>query len=138
VRGCTHLLARGCRQIRFRRRPPEEVPVRHRWSAALVVVLVLVVAGCADEKVDPAEARQERVERRLQGSFSDAQARCIVDRIDATVVRALDRTADLEPDSEAMQSYSDAVAACVADPDATTTTTSATTSSTDPATTAPG
>ncbi len=117
--------------------------MRHRWSAPLLVGLVLVGTACADDDVDPAEARADRVEARLQDSFSAAQARCIVGRIDDPVLQALDRTADLAADAEALVAYSEAVASCVADPDGTTSTTSTSPSATPPAagassTTAPG
>jgi hypothetical protein len=116
----------------------EEEPVRHRWSAPLLAALVLLGAACAEDDVDPAEARAERVEQRLQDSFSAAQARCIVGRVDDTVVRALDRTADLAADDEALAAYSEAVAACVADPTATAPTSTSAPASPDTSTTAPG
>lgn len=99
-------------------------PPSPRTPAAVVrsgVVIAALLAGfvgvaCSSPDTDPAQERQERVEERLRSSFSDTQARCIVDRSDPAVIRALDRTADLEPDNELMASYSEAVADCVTDP----------------------
>lgn len=96
--------------------------------AVATAVAVLAVAGlglgaCADEKPDPAQERLERVETRLRSTFSASQARCILERSDTDVVRALDRTADLPADSPVLAAYSDAVAACVEDPTSTTSTT---------------
>lgn len=100
-----------------------------RARAVAVALAALVVAGgvlgaCADEKPDPAQERLERVETRLRSTFSAAQARCIIEQSDSGVVRALDRTADLPADSPVLAAYSEAVAACVADPNSTTSTTS--------------
>ncbi|HEX2576270.1 MAG TPA: hypothetical protein VHK88_07960 [Aquihabitans sp.] len=102
--------------------------------AALAVVALGGLGACGDDEPNPAAERRERVEARLRDTFSAAQARCIVERSDADVIRALDRTADLDPASAPMRAYSDAVAACVADP---TSTTSPTTSSTPSTTVAP-
>lgn len=89
-------------------------------GSGLVTVAVLVagfaLVACSGSDADPAQERQARVEERLRSSFSGTQARCIVERSDPAVIRALDRTVDLEPDSELMTAYSDAVATCVTDP----------------------
>lgn len=113
---------------------------RRLTGLALVGALALgaPLAGCSDEAPDPAEARQERVETRLRDSFSAAQARCIVERLDPAAVRALDRTADLEAESVAMVAYSEAVTACVADPDAPPPETSTTAAPASTTTTEPG
>lgn len=100
---------------------PSWVPV------AVAVAVALGVAGCSGSETDPAQARQDRVEKRLRESFSATQARCIVDHVDPAVVRALDRSVDLDADASVMRSYSDAVTACVTDPEAPTTSTSSTT-----------
>lgn len=85
------------------------------------MVVALGVGACSDPEPDPTQVRQDRVEKRLRASFSASQARCIVDRVDPAVVRALDRTADLDADTDIMRAYSAAVAACVTDPTTTTT-----------------
>ena len=92
-------------------------------GTALVLAMALTVAGCADPAPDPAQARRNRVEDRLRSSFSVAQSTCILDRLDPAALRAVDRTATLQGDTEALASYSDAVASCVTDPTGTTTTT---------------
>lgn len=81
------------------------------------LVLGPLASACSSDPPDPAEVRRDRVEDRLRESFSAAQARCILRQVDATVLRALDRTVALDPTTEAMTAYSEAVAACVADPD---------------------
>ena len=90
---------------------------------ALVLAVAVGLAGCSDPEPDPTQVRQDRVEKRLRDSFSATQARCIVDRVDPAVVRALDRSVDLDADAAVMRAYSDAVTACVTDPDASTTST---------------
>lgn len=98
-------------------------------AAGLVVVLALsgAVGACSGSDPTPAEARRDRVQARLRTSFSATQARCIIARADDSVLRALDRSADLSPTSKSMAEYSDLIVACVTDPDGTTTTSSTTT-----------
>jgi hypothetical protein len=92
--------------------------------AALVVIAAL--GACGGSEQSPAEARRERVESRLRESFSGAQTTCILDRADDELLRALDRTRDLDADATALAAWSDVLVACVTDPDGTTTTTAAT------------
>ncbi len=88
-------------------------------GAALVAAVVMVAAGaCSDPPPDPDQERLERIEARLDESFSGAQVTCILDLLDGDALRALDRTADLDPDTEVFTAYSGAVASCVADPEA--------------------
>lgn len=108
--------------------------------ALALLLAVPVLAGCStDDEPTPEELRRERVEARLTGTFPKAQADCIVDGLDDATLIALDRDTDLEPDSDAMVTYSFLVRACVEDPSATATTTTATTdapaTTTDPTTT---
>ncbi|MEZ5178984.1 MAG: hypothetical protein R2746_12140 [Acidimicrobiales bacterium] len=104
---------------------------RRRARAALAVVgaaLLVVGAGaCSGSEQSPAEARRERVESRLRETFSGAQSRCILDRSDATLLAALDRSRSLPPEGDALASWSDVVVACVTDPDGATTTSTTTT-----------
>lgn len=96
--------------------------MRHPLRAALparlvgvVMVGVLLAAGCSDPEPSPAEQRRDRLETRLR-SFSAAQASCILGRLDQTTLVALDRpTGTLGP--AAMDDYSEAVVACVTDAD---------------------
>jgi hypothetical protein len=80
------------------------------------VTLTWSLGACSDPPPDPGEARRTRVETRLRDSFSANQATCILERIDEPTLVALDRTADLDADSEPMATYSDAVVDCVTDP----------------------
>lgn len=102
-------------------RPRARRPSRAITASVVTIVLAIgsgsTVAACSGSETDPAQERLERVEERLRSSFSDTQARCIVERADPAVIRALDRTVDLDPDSELVTAYSDAVAACVTGPD---------------------
>ncbi len=93
-------------------------------GTSLLLAAAFTIAGCSDPAPDPAQARRNRVEDRLRSSFSVAQSTCILDRLDPAALRAVDRTATLQGDTEALATYSDAVAACVRDPTGTTTTTS--------------
>lgn len=77
---------------------------------------MLLAGGCSEPEPDPAEVRAEVVRNRLGETFSGAQVDCIMKRLDDSVLRALDRDVDLEPDDDAMATYSEAVTACVADP----------------------
>lgn len=86
--------------------------------AAVVVGLLVGAAGCAKEKLSPAEARRARVEKRLGATFSDRQVGCILDRVDTPVLVALDSGRPLDAGTEAMFTYSNAVTICVTDPDA--------------------
>lgn len=99
--------------------------------AAVVVGLLVGAAGCAKEKLSPAEARRARVEKRLGATFSDRQVGCILERVDTPVLVALDSGRPLDAGTEAMFTYSNAVTICVTDPDAPKGTTASTTSTDD-------
>lgn len=100
-----------------RRRAPRS---RLCGPVAAALLVALTVGGCSGSEPTPAEARRARVETRLRTSFSGAQTRCILERADEDLLRALDRTRDLGPD--ALGTWSDVLVACVTDPDGTTTT----------------
>lgn len=92
-----------------------------RRSGRLVVLAfsaaaALLVTGCSEPEPDPVEVRAEVVRNRLGETFSEAQVDCIMGRLDDSVLQALDRDNDLDPDGEAMSAYSEAISACVADP----------------------
>lgn len=86
---------------------------------AVSAVAALLVTGCSEPEPDPVEVRAEVVRNRLGETFSEAQVDCIMGRLDDSVLQALDRDIDLDPDGEAMAAYSEAVSSCVADPAAT-------------------
>ena len=113
---------------------------RLRLGVATLVAAVALVAGCSDdEEPNPAQERLDRVEARLSESFSAAQTECILDQVEPATLRELDRKRDLEPGSEELADYSDAVATCVSDPGAATTTTKAAAETSEaPSTTATG
>ncbi len=90
--------------------------------AAAALFVTLAAGACSGSEPTPAEARRDRVEARLRTSFSDAQARCILDRAQPDLLRALDRTAALDPKAGDLAEWSDLLVACVTEPDVTTTT----------------
>lgn len=84
---------------------------------AAVVALASVVAllgpvACSSEPKDPAQIREERVQARIDDSFSRSQARCIMKVLDAPTIAALNKESALPADSEALRIYSNAVIAC--------------------------
>lgn len=98
--------------------PARRPPRRARRSPAVAVaalVVVLAAGACSGSEPTPAEARRDRVEARLRTSFSDAQARCILDRAQPDLLRALDRSADLDPEAGDLAEWSDLLVACIAD-----------------------
>lgn len=76
--------------------------------------LVVLLAGCTSDPPSPAEQRQDRVQVRIEATFSRSQADCIMKVLDGPTIAALDRTSKLPADSEAMRIYSNAVVACTA------------------------
>lgn len=138
---------KGCCSRQVPTHPETEVRsyLRSTVFCAGLVALSLATGACSKDEPTPAEARRNRLETRLEASFSDTQATCILGKLDETTISALDRTATLAP-GRALDRYSEAVRACVADPATTTeatstsgavTTTSPTTTP-DPTTTEPG
>ncbi|CAN5635697.1 hypothetical protein BH10ACT1_BH10ACT1_26420 [soil metagenome] len=99
--------------------------------AAVALAVALAVGACSGSDPSPAEARRDRIEQRLR-TFSEAQSTCILGRLEARTLLALDKTTGLQGDDRAQADYSDAVVTCVTDPEAGATTTSA------PTTTAAG
>lgn len=94
---------------------------RREAVAAVALAAALVLGSCSGSEPSPAEARRDRIEQRLR-TFSEAQSTCILDRLQARTLVALDKTTGLEGDERAQADYSDAVVACVTDPAARTTT----------------
>lgn len=109
--------------------------------APLALVVGLVAGACSSDPPDPAEVRRDQVRTRLEASFSDAQADCIVGALDEDTIEALTGSADLDPDSEQFTQYSNVVLLCsrdqVASDEATTTTDAATTTAEPTTTEAP-
>jgi hypothetical protein len=88
---------------------------RRRRAAAAATVLLAVAAlagACSSEPEDPAEARRDRIEARLEDTFSRQQSDCILEQLDDAQLEALDLTTDLE-DPAALEAYSNAAVACV-------------------------
>jgi hypothetical protein len=83
-------------------------------AVGLAVVLATGAAACTSEPKDPAEQRKERVQARIEDTFSRTQAACIMDVLDAPTIAALDKEAALPADSEPLRIYSNAVVACTA------------------------
>lgn len=87
----------------------------HRLAVlGLAAALATSAAACASEPKDPAQQREERVQARIESTFSRSQATCIMKVLDAPTIEALDATASVPADSEAMRIYSNAVVACTA------------------------
>lgn len=80
--------------------------------AAVALVGALVVAGCSSDPPDPVQQRKDRVQARLEDSFSQAQATCIMKVLKPETIAALDRTTTL-PKGDDLDVYSAAVVACV-------------------------
>ncbi|CAN5197824.1 hypothetical protein BH20ACT3_BH20ACT3_05530 [soil metagenome] len=102
-----------------RLRPMVSSAVSGRNTVRAMLCAVVLTAGlgaCSDPPPDPEEARRARVETRLRDSFSANQATCILERLDEPTLVALDRTGDLDADSDPMTTYSQAVADCIIDP----------------------
>jgi len=85
-----------------------------RLALGLVLLAITGAAACTSEPKDPAELRKDRVEARIEDTFSRSQASCIMDVLDEPTIKALDRTSELPADSEALRIYSNAVVACTA------------------------
>ncbi|MCU1371456.1 MAG: hypothetical protein JWO77_2650 [Ilumatobacteraceae bacterium] len=92
--------------------------MRSRRGSALGLAVILAAsasaAGCSSEPKDPATQREERVEARIESTFSRSQAACIMKVLDGPTIAALDRSSTLPADSEALRIYSNAVVACTA------------------------
>lgn len=96
-----------------------------RAAALTLLVLALATSACSATKTDPDEARRDRVQGRLEQSFSAPQARCIIAAVDQATLVALDRTTNLPADGAAMNRYTGAVVSCVTDPEGSTSSSSA-------------
>ena len=92
-------------------------------APALVLAAALSLAACSSDPPDPAEVRRGQVRDRLEATFSDAQASCILDALDDATIRALVRTTDLPADDERFTQYSNVVLLCTRDAAAAATTT---------------
>jgi hypothetical protein len=88
--------------------------MRRVVALALAAALVAGAGACTSEPKDPAEQRRDRVQARIEDTFSRTQAACIMDVLDAPTIKALDETTTLADDSEALRIYSNAVVACTA------------------------
>ena len=96
--------------------PLPTAPRRRRPARAVLVGLALLVAlsaaSCASDPPSPAQQRKDRVEARLDASFSKAQSDCILKVLKPSTIAALDRDATL-PKGDDLDVYTAAVVACV-------------------------
>ena len=88
-----------------------------RWTgrravAAAVLAASLAIGGCASDPPDPAQQRKDRVQARLEASFSKAQATCIMKVLKPETITALDKAGSL-PQGDELAVYSAALVACV-------------------------
>jgi hypothetical protein len=98
---------------------------RRSATAALLVALALTASACTSDPPDPAEVRRGQVQDRLEATFNDAQASCILDALDEATIRALASDADLDADDQRFVQYSNVVLLCTRDSVAAATTTTA-------------
>jgi hypothetical protein len=87
---------------------------RRLAALGLATCLSLAAAACTSDPKDPAEQRKDRVQARIEDTFSRSQAICIMKVLDGPTIAALDKTSTLPDDSEALRIYSNAVVACTA------------------------
>ena len=92
----------------------------------------IIVDSTPADKPSPAQARRNRLEKRLSATFTDAQVRCVLAKVKPATIVALDRQTAVAP-GPALDDYSDATRACVANPTSTTTRTTTTTATTETA-----
>lgn len=115
------------------RAPPSEPTVPLRPPARTLIALVLAVtvsaavSACGDDELTPEEQRRERVEERLELSFTDEQADCMMERFDEELFVALDREGQL-PQGDALDEFSAIARECVVGESTTSTTSASTTS----------
>ena len=102
-----------------------------RAAYASLACLVLVLVGCAKDEPTPEEARYNRVRERLERSFTDEQAGCMLDEFDENLLVALDAEGQV-PAGPALEAFSAIAQTCVMNGEMTTTTV-APGSSTEPA-----
>lgn len=82
--------------------------------AAMVFVALLALAACSEEEPeDPAEAGKQRVRERLEQTFSDDQADCIVEELDDETIDRLLADDHLQDRDIELWTYSGAVRDCV-------------------------
>jgi hypothetical protein len=81
-------------------------------SVALGAALTLTSVACTTHRT-PAELRHDKVQARLQDSFSHAQANCIMGKLDPATIRALADRAHPPLSGVSSARYSDAVVGCV-------------------------
>ncbi|MCB1031025.1 MAG: hypothetical protein KDA95_06775 [Acidimicrobiales bacterium] len=74
--------------------------------------LVLVLAGCAGDPPTEAEIQREQVETRLNDTFSQKHADCILNALDQPTMAALSTTDSLKTNSKAFEQYSNVVVLC--------------------------
>ena len=114
---------------------------RRRAGLTLVVGTALLVAACSSDAADPSVEHRDRVRVRLEESFSNDEARCILDALEPADLATLDTAKDLPADNPVLVAFGDAVRSCVAGEGAAPTTTAAgaaTTTAPAPTTTAGG
>lgn len=82
--------------------------------AALALTALLALAACSEkEPEDPAEAAEQRMRERLEQTFSDDQADCIVGELDDETIDRLLADDHLRDRDVELWTYSGAVRDCV-------------------------
>ena len=89
-------------------------PGRRSLATALCATVVagLLASGCTSDPKTPAEQRHDRVQQRIEASFSRSQAACIMKVLDPATIAAIDRTGALPTHGEPLRIYSNALAIC--------------------------
>ena len=77
-----------------------------------IVISALALVGCASDPPSEAEIQREQVETRLNDTFSQKHADCILDALDQPTIAALSTTAKLQTSSKAFEQYSNVVVLC--------------------------
>ena len=95
----------------MRRRP--QVRRAHVAAAVALSLALGSLVSCASDPGDPAQERRDRVESRLEATFSRQQAACIVEALAPETVARLDAGTSISSDDDALRNYSDALSACV-------------------------
>lgn len=86
---------------------------RRLVAVGACLLALLAVTGCSEDEPDPVAERLDRLQGRLEQTFSRDQASCIVGELEPAEVQRLLASTDLPTDDGAFAAYSAAVRSCV-------------------------